>query len=151
MVDNNKVKNLLEKLYKLNYWFCNQMLEYEAEVKEFEKACEEAKKSNNPVIIISGASENAKCMKSCMEDTVKVINFLRNEENLEYIEPWQMAGAEAMFEQCSKDKVIPFDLPAILMAVFEINFVYKAGEEISTLIMKEKKKCKQKKKEKLVF
>lgn len=117
MVDNDRVKKLLEKLYKLNYWFCNEMMEDEAEVKEFEKACEEAKKTDSPVMIISAAPGNVKCMKGCMEDTVKVINFLRNKENQEYIEPWQMAGAEAMFNQCSEDGVIPYDLPGALMAV----------------------------------
>lgn len=117
MVDNDRVKKLLERLYKLNYWFCNEMMENEAKVKEFEKACEEAKNSDSPVMVISGAPGNVECMKGCMEDTVKVINFLRNKDNLEYIEPWQMAGAEAMFNQCSEDGVIPFDLPGALMAV----------------------------------
>lgn len=28
-----------------------------------------------------------------------------------------MAGAEAMFNQCSEDNVVPFDLPAALMSV----------------------------------
>lgn len=28
-----------------------------------------------------------------------------------------MAGAEAMFNQCSEDGIIPFDLPGALMAV----------------------------------
>lgn len=67
--------------------------------------------------MVSAAEGNAKCMKSCMKDTVAILNFLRKEENWEYLEPWQMAGAEAMFNQCSKDNVIPFDLPAALMSV----------------------------------
>lgn len=117
MVDNSRIKKLLENLYKLNYWFSNEMLEEEKKVKEFEKACEEAKKSDSLVMVISGAPGNVKCMKGCMEDTVKVINFLRDKKNHEYIEPWQMAGAEAMFNQCSEDDVIPFDLPGALMAV----------------------------------
>lgn len=56
-------------------------------------------------------------LKSCMKDTVAILNFLRKEENWEYLEPWQMVGAEAMFNQCSEDNVIPFDLPAALMSV----------------------------------
>lgn len=117
MVEIARVKNLLGRLYELNYWFCNEMMKEEAKVEEFEKAIEEAKKSGNPSLIITGAPGNVRCMKGCMEDTVSIINFLRNKENVEYLEPWQMAGAEAMFDQCSEDKVIPFDLPGALMAV----------------------------------
>ena len=120
MVDNDRVKSLLSRLYKLNYFFCNEMMKEEAKVDEYIKACEAEKESNNPVLIITGASGNVKCMKGCMEDTVRVINFLRNKENLESIEPWQMAGAEAMFDQCSEDSVIPFDLPGALMAVLRM-------------------------------
>lgn len=93
------------------------MLTEEQHIAEFEDACKKATESGEPVIMISAAEGNAKCMKSCMKDTVEVINFLRNKENLEYLEPWQLAGAEAMFNQCSEDNVIPFDLPAALMAV----------------------------------
>ena len=57
-------------------------------------------------------------MKGCMEDTVKVINFLRNKEEQEYIEPWQLAGAEAILNTCREENSVPFDLPATLMAVF---------------------------------
>ena len=117
MVDKDRVKKLLDKVYRLNYWFCNEMLTEEQHMAEFEDACKKATESGEPVIMISAASGNAQCMKNCMKDTVEVINFLRNKENLEYLEPWQLAGAEAMFNQYSEDNVIPFDLPAALMAV----------------------------------
>lgn len=117
MTDKERVKKLTDKLYKLNYWFCNEMLEEERRVAEFEKACEKAKESGEPTIIVSGSAHNAECMKSCMKDTVEVINFLRNEENVEYLETWQVTGVEAIFNQCHEDSVIPFDLPAALMAI----------------------------------
>lgn len=97
MVDKDRVKKLLDKVYRLNYWFCNEMLTEEQHMAEFEDACKKATESGEPVIMISAASGNAQCMKNCMKDTVEVINFLRNKENLEYLEPWQLAGAEAMF------------------------------------------------------
>lgn len=117
MIDKDRIKKLLDKVYRLNYWFCNEMLIDEQHAAEFEEACKKANESGEPVIMVSAAEGNAKCMKGCMKETVAVISFLRNEENWEYLEPWQMAGAEAMFNQCSEDNVIPFDLPAALMSV----------------------------------
>lgn len=118
MVDKNRLKEVVNQLYRYNYWFCNEMMKEEEHVKEFNKACEEAKKTGENVCIVTGAPGNVKCMKGCMEDTVKLINFLRNKEEQQYIEPWQLAGAEAILNQCKEDGVIPFDLPCALMAVF---------------------------------
>lgn len=117
MVDKDRIKKLLDKVYRLNYWFCNEMLIDEQHAAEFEEACKKVKESDEPVVMVSAAEGNAKCMKSCMKETVAVLNFLRNKENWEYLEPWQLAGAEAMLNQCSEDNVIPFDLPAALMSV----------------------------------
>lgn len=118
MVDKNRLQEVVDQLYRYNYWFCNEMMKDEEEVKEFNRACEEAKKSGENVCIASAAPGNVKCMKGCMEDTVKVITFLRNKEEQQYVEPWQLAGAEAILNQCKEDSVIPYDLPGALMAVF---------------------------------
>lgn len=118
MVDIERLKKIVDQLYRYNYWFCNEMMKEEESLKEFEKACEEAKRTGENVMIVTGAPGNVKCMKGCMEDTVKVINFLRNKEEQEYIEPWQLAGAEAILNTCREENSVPFDLPATLMAVF---------------------------------
>lgn len=118
MVDKSRLKAVVDQLYRYNYWFCNEMMKEEESLKEFEKACEEAKRTGENVMIVTGAPGNVKCMKGCMEDTVKVINFLRNKEEQEYIEPWQLAGAEAILNTCREENSVPFDLPATLMAVF---------------------------------
>lgn len=118
MVDKDRLKTIAEKLYRYNYWFCNEMMKEEENVKAFDKACEETKRTGENVMIVSGAAGNVKCMKGCMEDTVRVINFLRNKEEQQYIEPWQLAGAEAILSKCQEEGVIPFDLPGTLMAVF---------------------------------
>ena len=112
-----RIKTLVDRCCRLNYWFCNEMMKEEEEAKEFEKECEKAKESGENIIIITASYGNAKCMRGCMEETVKVINYLRNKKNREYIEAWQVSGAEAMFNQCKEDGVIPFDLPGALMAV----------------------------------
>ncbi len=117
MVDGKRFKDVLEKLYRLNYWFSNEMLEQEKESNRFEEDCRKTMELGAlPTVVISTASENAKCMKLCMEDTVTIINYLRNEENQKYIEPWQMIGVEAMLRQCGEDHVIPYDLPSAVMA-----------------------------------
>lgn len=118
MVDKNRLKAVTDKLYRYNYWFCNEMMKEEESLKKFEKACAEAKRIGENVMIVTGAPGNVECMKGCMEDTVQVINFLRNKENWEYIEPWQLVGAEAILSQCQEEGVVPFDLPGTLMAVF---------------------------------
>lgn len=118
MVDKGRLDAVVDKLLRYNYWFCNEMMKEEANVKKFQKACKEAEKSCEMVCIASTAPGNLACMKGCMEDTVKLINFLRNKEEQENIEPWQLAGAEAILKQCKEDGVIPFDLPASPMAVF---------------------------------
>ena len=87
MVDKDRIKKLLDKVYRLNYWFCNEMLIDEQHAAEFEEACKKANESGEPVIMVSAAEGNAKCMKSCMKDTVAILNFLRKEENWEYLEP----------------------------------------------------------------
>lgn len=118
MVDIERLKKIVDQLYRYNYWFCNEMMKEEENLKTFDRACEEAKRTGENVMLITGAPGNVKCMKGCMEDTVKVISFLRNKEEQEYIEPWQLAGAEAILNTCREENAVPFDLPATLMAVF---------------------------------
>lgn len=62
MVDNDRIKKLLDKVYRLNYWFCNEMLIDEQHAAEFEEACKKANESGEPVIMVSTAEGNAKCM-----------------------------------------------------------------------------------------
>lgn len=118
MIDKNRLKEIVDQLCRYNYWFCNEMMKYEEENKKFEKACEEAKECGEHVCIMSFAANNAKCMKGCMQGTVKLINFLCDKKEQDYIEPWQLAGAEAILTKCKEDKIVPFDLPGVLMAVF---------------------------------
>lgn len=47
MVDKDRIKKLLDKVYRLNYWFCNEMLIDEQHAAEFEEACKKAMKAAN--------------------------------------------------------------------------------------------------------
>lgn len=62
MVDKDRIKKLLDKVYRLNYWFCNEMLIDEQHAAEFEEACKKANESGEPVIMVSTAEGNAKCI-----------------------------------------------------------------------------------------
>lgn len=131
MASKERVKPIIDKLCRLNYWFCNEMMEDEKKHKEFEKACKEAKNCDHPVVLISTAEGNMLCMKHCMEETVQVINFMR--KNYEDIEEWQIVAVEAMFAQCHKERIIPFDLPVAIMATIgmweELGQCFRSTEE----------------------
>lgn len=107
---NEKKKRALDRLYRLSFFFSNEMLKHEEEHKEFEKKCKEAKESGETVIIVSTASNNAKRMKNCLQATNKVIGYLNKKENADYIELWQLDGINAMLDE------IPFDLPYAIQA-----------------------------------
>ena len=55
MIDKDRIKKLLDKVYRLNYWFCNEMLIDEQHAAEFEEACKKANESGEPVIMVSAA------------------------------------------------------------------------------------------------
>lgn len=61
MIGKDRIKKLLDKVYRLNYWFCNEMLIDEQHAAEFEEACKKANESGEPVIMVSAAEGNAKC------------------------------------------------------------------------------------------
>ena len=111
---NEKKRRAFDRLYRLSFFFSSEMLKHEEEDKEFEKKCKEAKESGETVFIVSAASNNAKCMKHCLQATNKVIDYLNKKENADYIEPWQLDGINAMLDSCKKE--IPFDLPYAIQA-----------------------------------
>lgn len=96
---NEKKRRALDRLYRLSFFFSNEMLKYEEKHKEFEKKCKEAEESGETVIIVSASSNNAKCMKNCLQATNKVIDYLNKKENADYIELWQLDGVNAMLDK----------------------------------------------------
>ncbi len=124
MLDNEKViqvnegkRRALERLYKLSYWFSNEMLKHIAEEEEFEKKCKEAEASGETVIMVSAATNNKNCMQHCLRATNEAINYLRNKENAEYLELWQLDGINAMFDRCKKDSEIHYDIPYAIQGI----------------------------------
>lgn len=105
---NEKKRRALDRLYRLSFFFSNEMLKYEEKHKEFEKKCKEAEESGETVIIVSTSSNNAKCMKNCLQATNKVIDYLNKKENADYIELWQLDGVNAMLDSCKKRNTVRF-------------------------------------------
>ena len=104
-------KQVIKRLYALVYWFADEMLsEEEAEAREaaeFER--EKAEKPGELVMRVSAHDHNASVMKDCMKAARDAANYLRNKEN--DVEDWQIAGINAMFDQCDKENIVAYDLP----------------------------------------
>ncbi len=104
-------KQVIKRLYALVYWFADEMLsEEEAEAREeaeFER--EKAEKPGELVMRVSAHDNNARVMKHCMKATRDAVNYLRNKEN--EVEDWQIAGINAMLDQCNKENIVAYDLP----------------------------------------
>lgn len=101
----------INRLYKLVYWFADEMLKEEAEGErnraEFEK--KRAEKPGEMIIMVDCSENNVRCMKNCMKASVEALNYLKNKDN--EAEEWQITAINAMFDQCNKENIVPFDLP----------------------------------------
>lgn len=116
MASKERVQTILKNVCKLNYWFAKEMFECEKMVKREKENLKAMEKSNDLIISVSGSEHNRDVMKSLLKDTVTIIDFLRIEENVVYLQEWQIKGVEAMFQQCKVDECIPYDLPGAIMA-----------------------------------
>ena len=118
-----EIKNVINRLARLSYWFSKEMLKEMDEAEAFEKACKEAQKKaeQNPEapieIMISAASGYARTMRHCLEATNSCIDYLRKDDNAEYVESWQLAGINAMFDKANEEHIIPFDIPYAIQGI----------------------------------
>lgn len=115
-------KQAVQKLKNLAYWFMGEMLKEEErgeqEKAEFEKA--KAENPENLVMMVSTAGNNASVMKDCMKEAREAAEFLRDMEN--DVEAWQLAGINAMFDQCSRESIVPYDLPAAVKGLLCMQY-----------------------------
>lgn len=107
-------QKVINRLCKLVYWFADQMLKYEdmeiQEKEEFERQSKE--EPDKQIFMISTSGNNARAMKLCMREVRDAVEFLMDREN--DIEEWQIAGINAMCNQCNAEKIIPYDLPTAI-------------------------------------
>lgn len=116
MANKERVQLILKNVYKLNYWFTKEMFEQEKAMEKEKELIKQAEKRNDFAFVVCTAEHNRDFMKDCLKDTATIIDYLRDKENVEYLEEWQIKGVEAMFQQCKEDKCIPYDLPGAIMA-----------------------------------
>ena len=71
-------------------------------------------------MMVSTAGNNASVMKDCMKEAREAAEFLRDMEN--DVEAWQLAGINAMFDQCSRESIVPYDLPAAVKGLLCMQY-----------------------------
>ena len=92
-----------------------------AKNREKEKeAFEKAKEAGELVVMISTAENNTRVMKSCMKEAREAAEFLRDEKN--DVEEWQLAGINAMFDQCNKENMVPYDMPTAIKGLLCMQY-----------------------------
>ena len=96
----------IKRTKNLAYWFMGEMLKEEERGEKEKEAFEKAKEAGELVVMISTAENNARVMKSCMKEAREAAEFLRDEKN--DVEDWQLAGINAMFDQCNKENMVPY-------------------------------------------
>lgn len=97
-------KKAIKRLYKLVYWFADEMLnEEDAEKREAAEFEEQRKKEPDKLQFrVSVHDNNARVMKHCIREARDAAEFLKSGEN--DVEEWQIAGINAMFDQCNEEK-----------------------------------------------
>lgn len=103
----------IKRTKNLAYWFMGEML------KEEERG-EKEKEAGELVVMISTAENNARVMKSCMKEAREAAEFLRDEKN--DVEEWQLAGINAMFDQCNKENMVPYDVPTAIKGLLCMQY-----------------------------
>lgn len=118
-------KKAIKRMYKLVYWFADEMLkEEDAEKKEAAEFERQSKEEPDKLQFrVSAHDNNAKVMKDCMREARDVAEFLKNKEN--DIEEWQIAGINAMCDQCNVEKIIPYDLPTAIKGLLCMHILCK--------------------------
>lgn len=115
----------IKRMYKLVYWFADEMFKYE-DMEERERAEFERRSKEEPdkqIFMVSTSGNNAKVMKDCMREARDAAEFLKDREN--DIEEWQLAGINGMFDQCNTEKIIPYDLPTAIKGLLCMHILCK--------------------------
>lgn len=110
----------IKKTKNLAYWFMGEMLKEEERGEKEKETFEKAKEAGELVVMISTAENNARVMKSCMKEAREAAEFLRDEKN--DVEEWQLAGINAMFDQCNKENMVPYDMPTAIKGLLCMQY-----------------------------
>ena len=100
----------IKRTKNLAYWFMGEMLKEEERGEKEKEAFEKAKEAGELVVMISTAENNAR----------EAAEFLRDEKN--DVEEWQLAGINAMFDQCNKENMVPYDMPTAIKGLLCMQY-----------------------------
>ncbi len=110
----------IKRMKNLAYWFMGEMLKEEERGEKEKEAFEKAKEAGKQVIMVSTAENNTRVMKECMKEARDAAEFLKDEKN--DIEEWQVAGINAMFDQCNKENIVPYDMPTAIKGLLCMQY-----------------------------
>lgn len=91
------------------------------EAAEFEE--QRKKEPDKLQIRVSAHDNNARVMKDCIREARDAAEFLKSGEN--DVEEWQIAGINAMFDQCNEERIIPYDLPTAIKGLLCMHILCK--------------------------
>lgn len=118
-------KKAMKRMYKLVYWFGDEMFKEEdkgkKEKEEFKRRCDENPKEQ--IFMVSASENNVNVMKDCLRSSRDAAEFLRNKDN--FIEEWQLAGINSMFDKCNEEKILPYDLPEAIKGLLCMHYLCK--------------------------
>ena len=98
--------------------------EEDAEKREAAEFEEQRKKEPDKLQFrVSVHDNNARVMKDCIREARDAAEFLKSGEN--DVEEWQIAGINAMFDQCNEEKIIPYDLPTAIKGLLCMHILCK--------------------------
>jgi len=112
-----------ETLKRMKMALANLSIEYMNDLEEAEQereACKKAEESGELTIIVLTGEQNAAVMLECMKDMKEAIDFMSNTDNDE--ENWQLAGINAMFDQCNTECIVPFDIGTAVCGILGTQF-----------------------------
>jgi uncharacterized UPF0160 family protein len=112
-----------DTIKRMRIALANFSMEYLDDLQKAEKEreiCEKAKESDTQVCIVLTGKQNAEVMLECMKDMKKAIEFMTNADN--DVENWQLAGINAMFDQCNAEHIIPFDIGTAVCGILGTEF-----------------------------
>lgn len=104
-------KQVITRIQCLTYWYTTEYMEVLDDQRTEEKAIRElrtrADESREIKMVVLSAENNVKVILSCITSCVKAVNILRNED----VEPWMLAGINAMIDKVNETGIVPYDLP----------------------------------------
>ena len=112
-----------ETITRMRLALANLSIEYMNDLEKAEQereACKKAEESGEFTIMVLTGEQNAKVMLDCMKDMKEAIDFMNNTDR--DVENWQLAGINAMFDQCNSEGIIPFDIGTAVCGILGTQF-----------------------------